>query len=285
MSNEEKSFPKTSINWYPGHMEKTKRKIREMIKLIDVVYELIDARIPYSSKNPMITSILKNKPHIIILTKSAMANKEMTKKWINYYQSQNSNVIAIDSLTMENVKKIETITLSVLQEKIERDKSRGLKKRAVRAMIVGIPNVGKSTLINKLVNKNVTITGNKPGVTKAQQWIRINQNLELLDTPGVLWPKFEDPKVGIHLALTGAIKNEILHNDDLILYLLTFLKENYKGLLNQRFSIDEESDNISILNDIMVKRGIQKEDYDRCYELIMNEFRSCKIGKITLDLI
>ena len=129
------------------------------------------------------------------------------------------------------------------------------------------------------------MVGNKPGVTKAQQWIRINQNLELLDTPGVLWPKFEDPKVGIHLALTGAIKNEILHNDDLILYLLTFLKENYKGLLNQRFSIDEESDNISILNDIMVKRGIQKEDYDRCYELIMNEFRSCKIGKITLDLI
>ena len=174
-----------NVQWYPGHMAKAKREIEEKIKLVDIVYELIDARIPYSSKNPMITSILKNKPHIIILTKSAMANKEMTKKWINYYQSQNSNVIAIDSLTMENVKKIETITLSVLQEKIERDKSRGLKKRAVRAMIVGIPNVGKSTLINKLVNKNVTITGNKPGVTKAQQWIRINQNLELLDTPGV----------------------------------------------------------------------------------------------------
>lgn len=274
-----------NVQWYPGHMAKAKREIEEKIKLVDIVYELIDARIPYSSKNPMITSILKNKPHIIILTKKAMANNEMTKKWINHYQSQNSNVIAVDSLTMENVKKIETITLEVLKEKIEKDKARGLKKRAVRAMIVGIPNVGKSTLINKLVNKNVTITGNKPGVTKAQQWIRINQNLELLDTPGVLWPKFEDQKVGIHLALTGAIKNEILHNDDLVLYLLTFLKENYKGLLSQRFSIDEEKDNISILNEIMVKRGIQKEDYDRCYELIMNEFRSCKIGKITLDLI
>lgn len=274
-----------NVQWYPGHMAKAKREIEEKIKLVDIVYELIDARIPYSSKNPMITSILKNKPHIIILTKKAMANNEMTKKWINHYQSQNSNVIAVDSLTMENVKKIETITLEVLKEKIEKDKARGLKKRAVRAMIVGIPNVGKSTLINKLVNKNVTITGNKPGVTKAQQWIRINQNLELLDTPGVLWPKFEDQKVGIHLALTGAIKNEILHNDDLVLYLLTFLKVNYKGLLSQRFSIDEEKDNISILNEIMVKRGIQKEDYDRCYELIMNEFRSCKIGKITLDLI
>lgn len=274
-----------NVQWYPGHMAKAKREIEEKIKLVDIVYELIDARIPYSSKNPMITSILKNKPHIIILTKKAMANNEMTKKWINHYQSQNSNVISVDSLTMENVKKIETITLEVLKEKIEKDKARGLKKRAVRAMIVGIPNVGKSTLINKLVNKNVTITGNKPGVTKAQQWIRINQNLELLDTPGVLWPKFEDQKVGIHLALTGAIKNEILHNDDLVLYLLTFLKENYKGLLSQRFSIDEEKDNISILNEIMVKRGIQKEDYDRCYELIMNEFRSCKIGKITLDLI
>ena len=274
-----------NVQWYPGHMAKAKREIEEKIKLVDIVYELIDARIPYSSKNPMITSILKNKPHIIILTKKAMANNEMTKKWINHYQSQNSNVIAVDSLTMENVKKIETITLEVLKEKIEKDKARGLKKRAVRAMIVGIPNVGKSTLINKLVNKNVTITGNKPGVTKAQQWIRINQNLELLDTPGVLWPKFEDQKVGIHLALTGAIKNEILHNDDLVLYLLTFLKENYKGLLSQRFSIDEEKDNISMLNEIMVKRGIQKEDYDRCYELIMNEFRSCKIGKITLDLI
>ena len=274
-----------NVQWYPGHMAKAKREIEEKIKLVDIVYELVDSRIPYSSKNPMMTEILKNKYHIVILTKTSMANRSMTQKWINYYSNIGSNVIAIDSLSMENVKKIETLTYEVLHDKIQKDLSRGLKKRAVKAMIVGIPNVGKSTLINKVVNKKVTITGNKPGVTKAQQWIRINQNLELLDTPGVLWPKFEDQKVGIHLALTGAIKSEILHIDDLVLYLLSFLKENYPGVITARYDVEEYEDNIEILNAIMKKRGIHKDDYDRCFELIMNEFRNCKIGKITLDLI
>lgn len=274
-----------NVQWYPGHMAKAKREIEEKIKLVDIVYELVDSRIPYSSKNPMMTEILKNKHHIIIMTKTKMANPKLTKKWINYYEETGHHVIAIDSLAMENVKKIEALTYEVLKDKIAKDLSRGLKKRAVKAMIVGIPNVGKSTLINKLVNKNVTITGNKPGVTKAQQWIRINQNLELLDTPGVLWPKFEDPKVGVHLALTGAIKSEILHNDDLVLYLLSFLKENYKGVIESRYSVEEYEDNVELLDAIMKKRGIHRDDYDRCYELLMNEFRNCKIGNITLDLI
>lgn len=274
-----------NVQWYPGHMAKAKREIEEKMKLVDIVYELVDSRIPYSSKNPMMTEILKNKPHIIIMTKTKMANPKLTKKWTSYYEENGHYVIAIDSLAMENVKKIEVLTNEVLKDKIAKDLSRGLKKRAVKAMIVGIPNVGKSTLINKLVNKNVTITGNKPGVTKAQQWIRINQNLELLDTPGVLWPKFEDPKVGIHLALTGAIKSEILHNDDLVLYLLSFLKENYKGVIESRYSVEEYEDNVELLDAIMKKRGIHRDDYDRCYELLMNEFRNCKIGNITLDLI
>jgi len=273
------------VQWYPGHMAKAKREIEEKIKLVDIVYELIDARIPYSSKNPMVTDILKNKPHLVILTKSSMANQAMTKKWENHYKELGVNVLAIDSLALENVKKIEVISKEILKEKIQKNLERGLKPRPIRAMIVGIPNVGKSTLINKLVNKNVAIVGNKPGVTKAQQWIRVNQNLELLDTPGVLWPKFEDQKVGIHLALTGAIKSEILHNDDLILYLIAFLKENYPGVLNNRYGIDESLDNIGILESIMKKRGIHKDDYDKCYELIMNEFRQLKLGRITLDII
>ena len=273
------------VQWYPGHMAKAKREIEEKIKLVDIVYELIDARIPYSSKNPMITDILKNKPHLVLLTKTSMAHPQMTKKWEAYYKELGVEVIAIDSLSGENVKKIEVLSKEILKEKIQKNLDRGLKPRPIRAMIVGIPNVGKSTLINKLVNKNVAITGNKPGVTKAQQWIRINQNLELLDTPGVLWPKFEDQKVGVHLALTGAIKSEILHNDDLVLYLISFLRENYPKVLENRYGIDEELDNIGILESIMKKRGIHKDDYDKCYELIMNEFRSLKLGRITLDII
>ena len=234
------------VQWYPGHMAKAKREIEEKIKLVDIVYELIDARIPYSSKNPMITDILKNKPHLVLLTKTSMAHPQMTKKWEAYYKELGVEVLAIDSLSGDNVKKIEVLSKEIL---------------------------------------NVAITGNKPGVTKAQQWIRINQNLELLDTPGVLWPKFEDQKVGVHLALTGAIKSEILHNDDLVLYLISFLRENYPKVLENRYGIDEELDNIGILESIMKKRGIHKDDYDKCYELIMNEFRSLKLGRITLDII
>lgn len=274
-----------TIQWYPGHMAKAKREIEEKIKLVDIVYELIDARIPLSSKNPMITEILKNKPHLVILTKTTMANPQMTKKWEKYYSDLGTPAIAIDSLTGDNVKKIEALSKEVLKEKIEKNLARGLKPRPIRAMIVGIPNVGKSTLINKLVNKNVAVTGNKPGVTKAQQWIRINQNLELLDTPGVLWPKFDDQKIGIHLALTGAIKSELLHNDDLVLYMISFMKENYPGVLASRYNIEEVEDNIEILDNIMKKRGIPRDDYDKCYELLMNEFRSLKLGRVTLDII
>ncbi len=274
-----------TIQWYPGHMAKAKREIEEKIKLVDIVYELIDARIPLSSKNPMITEILKNKPHLVILTKTTMANPQMTKKWEKYYLDLGVSVLAIDSLTGENVKRIEALSKEILKEKIEKNLARGLKPRPIRAMIVGIPNVGKSTLINKLVNKNVAVTGNKPGVTKAQQWIRINQNLELLDTPGVLWPKFDDQKIGIHLALTGAIKSELLHNDDLVLYMISFLKEYYPETLKNRYQIEEVDDNIEILESIMKKRGIHRDDYDRCYELMMNEFRTGKLGRITLDIL
>ena len=274
-----------AIQWFPGHMAKAQREIEEKIKLVDVVLELIDARIPRSSINPNFEKILKNKPRLIIMTKVKMADPAFNTKWKEYYQSQNCRILPVDSISGLNINKITVMLKDILHDKIQKDLSRGIKARAIKTMVIGIPNVGKSTLINTLVGKKMAQTANKPGVTKAQQWIRINKDLDLLDTPGVLWPKFEDQKVGVHLALTGAIKNELLHNDDLILYLLTFLKENYSGLISERYQVDEKFENIELLNEIMKKRGIKNDDYDRCYELIMNEFRSCKIGKITLDII
>ena len=216
----------SSIQWYPGHMNKAKNEIIEKLKLVDIVFVLLDSRIPMSSLNPMLDKILNNKPRLYLLTKCDMADNNKTNYWVNKFHELGIESLPIDSISGQNIKKIEAMTKNILKEKIEKDLQRGMKVRSIRAMIVGIPNVGKSTLINKLVNKKVATVGNKPGVTKAQQWIRINQNLDLLDTPGVLWPKFEDKKVGINLALTGAIKDEILSKDDLSLYLIDFLRDN-----------------------------------------------------------
>ena len=265
------------IQWYPGHMAKAKREIEEKLRFVDIVYELVDARIPSSSRNPMINDILKNKQRLILMTKADMTDVHEAKKWEKTF---NAPVLLIDSISGLNINKIVAISNDILKEKFEKEKAKGLKARPIRCMIVGIPNVGKSTIINKLVKKKVTIVGNKPGVTKAQQWVRINQNLELLDTPGVLWPKFEDPKVGIHLALTGAIKNELLRIEDLVLYLLDFLKKYYPKLLQERYNVLEE-DNITILKRVAKDRGLSDEE--RAMELILNEYRANKIGKICLD--
>lgn len=274
-----------NIQWFPGHMAKARREIEEKLKVVDIALVLVDARIPISSQNPMAMEILKNKPQLMILTKSDMADNNMTKKWEKYFLNQGKKVISIDSISGLNVKKIETLAKEILKEKIERDLKRGMKMRPIRAIIVGIPNVGKSTLINKLAGKKVANVGNMPGVTKAQQWIRLNQNLELLDTPGVLWPKFDDKKIGIHLALTGAIKDEILPKEDLTFYLIDFLKENYPDLFEKRYNVSMNQDTVRIIEEVLQKRGNKKDEYEKGYDIILNDFKNARIGKITLDKI
>lgn len=274
-----------NIQWFPGHMTKARREIEEKLKVVDIALVLVDARIPISSQNPMAMEILKNKPQLMILTKSDMADNNMTKKWEKYFLNQGKKAISIDSISGLNVKKIETLAKEILKEKIERDLKRGMKMRPIRAIIVGIPNVGKSTLINKLAGKKVANVGNMPGVTKAQQWIRLNQNLELLDTPGVLWPKFDDKKIGIHLALTGAIKDEILPKEDLTFYLIDFLKENYPDLFEKRYNVSMNQDTVRIIEEVLQKRGNKKDEYEKGYDIILNDFKNARIGKITLDKI
>lgn len=278
---------KISISWYPGHMAKAKNEIIEKVKIMDIVYVLLDARIPYSSMNPMIDEVLKNRKKIYILTKADMADSNITSLWEKHFKENDIPSIVVDSISGLNIKKIESFSRELLQEKFLKEQARGMKKRPIRAMIVGIPNVGKSTLINKLVNKRATIVGNKPGVTKAQQWIRLNDNLELLDTPGVLWPKFEDKVVGIHLALTGAIKDEILPKEDLVFYLLRYLVKYYKNNIEKKYDIEikDEFDPIEYVKEFLIKYNIKNEDYDRVYDIILNDFKNARIGRVSLDRI
>jgi ribosome biogenesis GTPase A len=274
------------VQWYPGHMAKAKKEIEEKLKLVDIVFELVDARIPVSSQNPMISEILKSKQKLILITKANLADEKMTKRWQGHFKTQNIESLFIDSISGFNINKIISISKVVLQTKFEKEKSRGMKERAIRAMVIGIPNVGKSTLINRLVNKKVTNVGDKPGITKAQQWIRINKDLELLDTPGVLWPKFEDQRQGFHLAISGAIKDDVYHKDDMVIYLLDFLKKYYPKELQTRYDFDLSIDNFAILDKIANNRGFIKNnetDYEKTYEIILNDFRNCRIGRITLD--
>ncbi|HOE06141.1 MAG TPA: ribosome biogenesis GTPase YlqF [Bacilli bacterium] len=275
------------IQWFPGHMAKAKKEMKEKLRLVDIVYELLDARIPYSSKNPLINELLKNKPRLILLTKSDMADDFYTNKWKNHFTSQGFPSLNIDSVSGLNIKKIIGASQTILKDKFEKEKARGMKPRPIRGMIVGIPNVGKSTLINKLVNKRVANVGNKPGITKAQQWVRLNANLELLDTPGVLWPKFEDQKVGMHLAITGAIRDEILKSDELGYYLLDFMKANYEKNILERYQLSAGLSNLDILKHIASTRGISnKEDVEeKAAEVLLNDFRSLRLGRITLDIL
>lgn len=278
---------KTNINWFPGHMAKAKREIEEKLKFVDVVFELVDARIPLSSRNPMISEILKNKPHLILMTKATMAdpvyNFRFEKNLI--HNEALERVLLIDSISGLNTNKIVSMSKELLKEKLEKEKLKGMKERPLKAMVIGIPNVGKSTLINKLVGKKTALVGNRPGVTISQQWIRINKDLDLLDTPGVLWPKFETQEIGFNLALTGAIKDTVVYKDDMILYFLSFLKENYKDSL-KLYNVTSDTDNIEILNIIGKNKNFirNKEiEYERVYDLIINDFRNLKLGRITLD--
>lgn len=276
------------IQWFPGHMAKAKQGIIDKLSLVDIVFELIDARVPLSSRNPMIDEIIKNKPRLILMTKSEMSDPSLNKSFINYFEGQGSHILSIDAFKNFNKNRIYNKTREVLQEKILKDQARGLKTRPIRAMIIGIPNVGKSTLINRLVDKKVANVGDRPGVTKSEQWIRINPLFELLDTPGVLWPKFEDQETGFHLAITGAIKDDILHLDDVVLYFLEFLKQYYPHNLQKRYNLSIDLSNLEILAAIGRHRGFIRGgevEYERVYEVILNDYRNLHLGKITLDRV
>ena len=280
------------FQWYPGHMTKAKRMMQENIKLIDLVIELVDARVPISSRNPDIDELGKNKARLILLNKSDLAEDKWNDAWSEYFREKGFSVVKVNSKKGGGIKSINGVIQEACKEKIERDRKRGILNRPVRAMVVGIPNVGKSTFINALAGKACAKTGNKPGVTKGKQWIRLNKNVELLDTPGILWPKFEDQTVGLKLALIGAIKDEILNIDELSLELIKVLTAYYPGALQARYGteeldIDETAAPAEILRGIAENRRCVAKggeiDYSKAATLLIDEFRSGKLGRITLE--
>ena len=276
-----------NFQWYPGHMTKAKRMMQENIKLIDLVIELVDARVPMSSRNPDIDELGKNKARLILLNKADLADERQNEAWKEYFQSKGFYVVKVDSRNGAGMKTIQNVIQEACKEKIERDRRRGIKNRPIRAMVAGIPNVGKSTFINTFAGKACAKTGNKPGVTKGKQWIRLNKNVELLDTPGILWPKFEDQLVGIRLACVGSIKDDILNIEELALWLLEKLKKDYPGFLEKRYGISEEGTPLETLEAIAKARGCLKRgeelDYVKASGLIFDDFRGGKIGRITLE--
>lgn len=278
---------KASFNWYPGHMTKAKRMMQEDIKFNDIVIELIDARIPMSSRNPDIDDLAKNKYRLILLNKSDLADERVTVKWVEFFEKQGIKVIKLDSRQRSGMKSVNNAILEVCKEKIERDRKRGIINRPVRAMIVGIPNVGKSTFINSFAGKACAKTGNKPGVTKGKQWIRLNKTVELLDTPGILWPKFDNEKIANDLAFIGSINDQILNLTELSLKFIESVKNDYAGIFTSRYDIEEKDDGVTMLGDIAIARGCFKKggepDYDKAAALIFDDFRSGKLGKISIE--
>ena len=276
-----------NIQWYPGHMTKAKRMMQEDIKLIDIVIELVDARIPLSSKNPDIDELAKNKYRLILLNKSDLADDAVTAKWEKYYSEKGFFVAKINARDGAGMKSINGIVQEACREKIERDRKRGIINRPIRAMIVGIPNVGKSTFINSYARKACTKVGNKPGVTKGKQWIRLGKNIELLDTPGILWPKFDDEAVGLRLAYIGSINDEILNVTDIAVELIKFLQATFCQTLTLRYNIESTGDPVQVIAQIAEKRQCIKKggelDYDKASALLMDDFRSGKLGRITLE--
>ena len=292
MSNDNKKegVNKIGINWYPGHMAKTKREIREKINLIDIIYEVIDARMPISSKIKDIDDLIKDKPRILIMTKYDLCDKKETDKFISYYESLGYKVVPVDLANNKNVKKVLSLSESVSKELNEKRKSKGLKPRNLRALIIGIPNVGKSTLINRLVGKKVAGVGNKPGFTKSLSWIRLNKDIDLLDSPGILWPKLEDQYEARILAIFSSIKEEILNKEDLALFAIDILTKLYKDKLESRYNIKiENMTNVEIMEEIAKKRGCVTKgnitDYERISSIILNDIKNNAFKEITLDRI
>ena len=280
-----------NIQWFPGHMTKAKRKIAEDLKLVDVVIELLDARIPMSSRNPDVDQIVGGKPRIIILNKSDLADENANKLWMKYYTASNTRVILVNSIKGTGLKEATTAAKLLMKEKIDKLKAKGLLVKTIRALIIGIPNVGKSTLINKVAGRSVAQTGDRPGVTRAKQWIKISNELELLDTPGILWPKFEDEQVAYNLAFTGAIKDDILDVYELALKLLERLQQDFFNNLKEKYKLEDSTRELSIydlFNLIGKKRGCMiaggEIDIRRVAVMLLDDFRGGRIGKITLEL-
>ena len=275
------------FQWYPGHMTKAKRMMQENIKLIDLVIELVDARIPMSSRNPDIDELGKNKARLILLNKSDLAEEKQNDAWVEYFKAKGFSVVKVNSKKGGGIKSIQGVIQEACKEKIERDRKRGILNRPVRAMVVGIPNVGKSTFINALAGKACAKTGNKPGVTKGKQWIRLNKNVELLDTPGILWPKFEDQTVGLRLAFIGSIKDEILNTEELATEIIQFLKKYYVGVLAEKYAIIEVEDPYQCLADIAKSRHCllrgNELDTAKAATLLIDDFRDGRLGRITLE--
>ena len=293
-----KSFPSVGINWYPGHMAKTKRQITEDLKLVDVVIELLDARIPKSSRNPDIQGMLKNKKKIVILNKSDLADEKETKKWIEYFKKKNILAIDVDSNQGKGIKQVSQAIEKIMEDELKIQNSKGRIRKTIRVMIVGIPNVGKSSFINRISKKTTMTVGNKPGVTRQKQWIRIGNQIELLDTPGVLWPKFESEEVGLNLAYTGSIKEEILERTEVAYNLLKFLDENYSQELYTKYKITKQEINeikenpqytLELMYLIGKKRGALISggniDEEKISKIIIDDFKNGKIGKITLEKV
>lgn len=282
-----------NIQWYPGHMTKAKRAMKEDIKLIDLIIELVDARAPLASRNPDIDELGKGKARMVLLNKSDLAGERLNDAWTRYFESQGCHVVKINARSGNGLKQINPVVQEACKEKIERDRRRGIMNRPIRAMVVGIPNVGKSTFINSFAGKAAAKTGNKPGVTKGNQWIRLNKNLELLDTPGILWPKFEDQHVGLMLAFIGSINDEILDKQELALEMICFLAKEYPETLKERYKLEMEGEvtdtmqaaevlaQIAKVRGCLVKGG--EPDYAKAANLLIDDFRSGKLGKLTLE--
>lgn len=275
------------FQWYPGHMTKAKRMMQENIKLIDLVIELVDARIPVSSRNPDIDELGRQKSRLILLNKADLAENKWNDDWIEYFKDKGYLAVKVNSKKGGGIKNIQSVIQEACKEKIERDRKRGILNRPVRAMVVGIPNVGKSTFINTLAGKACAKTGNKPGVTKGKQWIRLNKGVELLDTPGILWPKFEDQQVGMKLAFIGSIKDEILNTEELAAEFLKFMQQHYAGIIAGKYNIEETGDVYEVLNRIAESRHCivrgNELDVEKAAALLMDDFRSGRLGELTLE--
>lgn len=275
------------FQWYPGHMTKAKRMMQENIKLIDLVIELVDARIPLSSRNPDIDELGKNKARLVLLNKADLAEDKWNDAWAEYFKKKGFSVVKVNSRKGGGIKSIQGVIREACAEKIERDRKRGILNRPVRAMVVGIPNVGKSTFINALAGQACAKTGNKPGVTKGKQWIRLNKQVELLDTPGILWPKFEDQEVGLKLAFIGSIKDEVLQTEELAAELIHFLRTAYPEVLADKYDIEMDEDDYVVLNRIAKSRNCivrgNELDTEKAALLLLDDFRNGKLGRLTLE--
>ena len=272
------------INWYPGHMKKTRELIQENLKMVDLVIEVIDARIPISSRNPIIDEIVKDKKRVIILNKSDLSDRQANEKWADYFTKAGNLVLTMNCMSGAGVNQL----FKLLNREQEAKNKDQLRKKPLRMMIVGVPNVGKSSLINRMTGRKSAQTGDRPGVTRGKQWLTLTNNMQLLDTPGILWPKFEDPKAGLNLAFCGSIKDEVLDTESLCLELIGVLQEEYPQLLIERYKLDQVSETpLETMEDIATKRGFirpgKKIDYERCAKTFLDEFRGGKIGSITLE--